>query len=188
MAKLPNIIALIGVSLVVGSASTAAVALTKTKHQANTRTSATTVEARDVNQLIRLMDTDMNGRVSKQEFLGFMSQMFDRADVNKSEKLERGERGVPIVGLNNRTIVAGTRDVAQLVRLMDKDKNGIVSKQEFLDAMSRMFDRADANMNGELERNEVARFRDIYHSLSQGRQEYANPDRVPLDATTEPQL
>ena len=27
---------------------------------------------------------------------------------------------------------------------------------------------------------------DVYHSYSQGSQPYANPDRVPLDATTEP--
>ena len=177
MTKIQNIIAGVGISLALASASTAAVALTK-------RTG--TVAARDVSQLIRLMDTDMNGAVSKQEFLSFMSQMFDRADVNKSQTLERRERGVPLVGLRNRTIVAGTRDVAQLVRLMDQDKNGIVSKQEFLDAMSQMFDRADVNMNQQLEPNEVRGFLNQYESISQGRQPYENPNRVPNNATTEP--
>jgi Ca2+-binding EF-hand superfamily protein len=179
MPKLQNIIALVGVSLVVGSVSTGAVALTK-------RTSTSTVAARDVTELIRLMDTDMNGTVSRQEFMDFMAQMFDRADVNHSQTLDRREAGVPLVGLNKRTIIAGTRDVAQLVRLMDKDKNGIVSKQEFLDAMAQMFDRADVNRNGELERNEVARFGDIYQSLSQGRQPYENPDRVPQTSFDQP--
>jgi|ERR1700693_773594 Ca2+-binding EF-hand superfamily protein len=177
MAKLQNIIALVGVSLVIGSASTAAVALTK-------RTS--TVAARDVSQLVRMMDQDMNGTVSKQEFLDFMSQMFDRADVNHNQVLDRREAGVPLVALNKRTIIAGTRDVSQLVRLMDKDKDGSVSKQEFLDAMLQMFDRADVNHDQELDRNEVARFGDIYQSVSQGRQPYENPDRVPLNATTQP--
>ena len=33
---------------------------------------------------------------------------------------------------------------------------------------------------------EAGRFSNIYHSLSQGRQDYPNPNRVPLNATTEP--
>lgn len=93
MAKLKNIIALVGVSLVVGSVSTGAVALTK-------RTSTAAAAARDhrrpvqtIDQLIRLMDKDMNGTVSKQEFLDFMSQMFDRADVDHSQTLEGRRRG-----------------------------------------------------------------------------------------------
>lgn len=93
---------------------------------------------------------------------------------------------MPLVDLNGRTIIVGTRDVAQFVRLMDKDKNGIVSRQEFLDAMSRLFDSADVNRNGELERNEVGRFRDIYQSLGSGRQPYENPDRVPQTSVDQP--
>jgi Ca2+-binding EF-hand superfamily protein len=37
------------------------------------------------------MDTDKNGTVSKDEFLQFISQTFDRLDVNKSGGLERNE-------------------------------------------------------------------------------------------------
>jgi len=38
-----------------------------------------------------MMDTDKNGTVSKDEFIEFMSQTFDRLDVNKSGQLEREE-------------------------------------------------------------------------------------------------
>ncbi len=74
--------ALVGTSLVLGAASTAAFA-------ASRHTSAT-AEA-DVRHLLRLMDKDANGTVSKDEFLQYMSQTFDRLDVNKSGQLERGE-------------------------------------------------------------------------------------------------
>jgi Ca2+-binding EF-hand superfamily protein len=77
-----NLIALVGISLVVGSVSTGAVAQSR-------RTSA--AATRDVQQLIRMMDADRNGTVSKDEFMNYMSQTFDRLDVNKSGTLEPNE-------------------------------------------------------------------------------------------------
>ncbi len=42
-----------------------------------------------------------------------------------------------------------------LLRQMDTDKNGVVSKKEFMQFMSRTFHRLDTNRNGSLERNEL---------------------------------
>jgi hypothetical protein len=75
----------VGVSLAVGVISTSAIAQSK-----NTKAIAT----RDVRQLLQLMDKDKNGPVSKQEFMDFMSQTFDRLDVNKSGQLEQEEAGL----------------------------------------------------------------------------------------------
>ncbi len=47
----------------------------------------------DVRRLTRMMDKDANGRVSKSEFMQYMSQTFDRLDVNKSGQLEPNELG-----------------------------------------------------------------------------------------------
>jgi Ca2+-binding EF-hand superfamily protein len=77
-----NAIAMIATSLIVGTISTSALAVGK-------RTAATA--DREVRQLIRMMDKDMNGVVSKDEFIQFMSQEFDRLDVNKNGTLEPGE-------------------------------------------------------------------------------------------------
>jgi len=82
MSMTRKVVAVIGVSLIVGSASTSAFAQSK-------RTSA--AATRDVSQLIRMMDKDMNGAVSKDEFMQFMSQTFDRLDINRSGQLERNE-------------------------------------------------------------------------------------------------
>jgi hypothetical protein len=47
------------------------------------------------------------------------------------------------------------RNVKELLLLMDTDKNGRISKQEWMDFMSREFDRLDANKNGELDPKEL---------------------------------
>jgi len=48
------------------------------------------VGEREVRQLILLMDTDKNGKVSRQEFMAFMQAEFDR--VNKDKSGERDAR------------------------------------------------------------------------------------------------
>jgi Ca2+-binding EF-hand superfamily protein len=46
-------------------------------------------------------------------------------------------------------------EVTQLLLLMDKDKNGKVSREEFMAFMSAEFDRLDVDHNGELDVNEL---------------------------------
>jgi EF hand len=41
-----------------------------------------------VKQLLLLMDTDKNGKISKQEYMRFMEAEFDRLDKNKSGDLD----------------------------------------------------------------------------------------------------
>jgi hypothetical protein len=75
-------IAMVGMSLVAATVSTAALAASK-----RTDTAAQS----QVRQLLRLMDKDKNGTVSKDEFMQYMSQMFDRLDVDRSAQLEPKE-------------------------------------------------------------------------------------------------
>jgi hypothetical protein len=42
----------------------------------------------DVKDLILLLDTDKNGKVSKEEFMKFMEAEFDRLDKDKSGELD----------------------------------------------------------------------------------------------------
>jgi hypothetical protein len=42
----------------------------------------------EVKQLLTLMDTDKNGKISKAEFLKFMEAEFDRLDKDKSGELD----------------------------------------------------------------------------------------------------
>jgi Ca2+-binding EF-hand superfamily protein len=86
-----KLIALIGITLAVASASSDAFAQRVSKRTAGTAT-------RDVRNLLKMMDADQNGVVSKDEFMNFMSRTFDRLDVNKSGALEPNEMqnmGIP---------------------------------------------------------------------------------------------
>jgi Ca2+-binding EF-hand superfamily protein len=142
MAMIRKFIALVGMSLVVGTVSTAAFAVSK----------RTAPQVRsDVAQLLRAMDKDMNGAVSKDEFLQFMGQMFDRFDINRSNQLEPRELSNVSFGADKRTVAEARR----LLRVIDKDMNGTVSRDEFLQFMGRTFDRLDINRSGELEAREL---------------------------------
>jgi Ca2+-binding EF-hand superfamily protein len=44
--------------------------------------------ADEVKQLLLLMDTDKNGKISKQEYMNFMAAEFERLDVDKSGELD----------------------------------------------------------------------------------------------------
>jgi Ca2+-binding EF-hand superfamily protein len=52
-------------------------------------------------KLLLLMDTDKDGRVSKKEFMSFMSAEFDRMDVNHDGVLDVKE----LVGLRVKSYV-----------------------------------------------------------------------------------
>ena len=45
----------------------------------------------EVKDLVFLMDTDKNGKISKQEFMKFMEEEFDRLDTDKSGELDVNE-------------------------------------------------------------------------------------------------
>ncbi len=52
-------------------------------------------------------------------------------------------------------LALGEADVKQLLLLMDADKNGMISKEEYMRYMEAEFDRLDKNKNGELDVKEL---------------------------------
>jgi len=55
-----------------------------------------------------------------------------------------------------RTLALAEEEVKQLILLMDTNKNGKISKQEFLAYMGAEFDRLDKDRSGELDPKELA--------------------------------
>jgi EF hand len=51
----------------------------------------TAIAEENVKQLMLLMDTDKNGKISKKEWMDFMSAEFDRLDTDKSGELDPKE-------------------------------------------------------------------------------------------------
>lgn len=52
-------------------------------------------------------------------------------------------------------LVLGEDEVKQLLLLMDADRNGKISKQEWMTFMEAEFDRLDKDKSGELDQNEL---------------------------------
>ena len=98
----------------------------------------------EVRQLLALMDTDQNGQVSRDEFMRFMEGEFDSLDIDRSGELNPRELSYSRIG------VRGGNQVVQLLRLMDKDRNGNVSHAEFMNFMAAEFNRLDVDRSGEL--------------------------------------
>jgi hypothetical protein len=55
-----------------------------TKHKAQNLAAGET----EAKRLLLLMDRDQSGKVSKQEFMGFMEEEFKRLDINKDGELD----------------------------------------------------------------------------------------------------
>jgi hypothetical protein len=56
--------------------------------------------AQKVKELLLLMDTDKNGKISRQEWMDFMSAEFDRLDTDKSGELDPKELTTSRVSLH----------------------------------------------------------------------------------------
>jgi Ca2+-binding EF-hand superfamily protein len=97
-------------------------------------------------ELLRLMDKDQNGKVSRPEFDSFMNKQFDSLDVNHDGELDQNE----LAKLHWNYLST------QLLPLMDKDKSGKVSRPEFMSFMGQEFDRLDTNHDGMLDVDELA--------------------------------
>ena len=63
------------------------------------------------------------------------------------------------LGFSKRTERVADSQVQRLLQLMDKDKDGVVSKNEFIDFMLDRFDRLDVNGDRRLDPDELRALR-----------------------------
>ena len=54
-----------------------------------------------------------------------------------------------------KNVAAGEKEAKKLLLLMDRDKNGMVSKEEFMSFMEAEFERLDKDKNGQLDVKEL---------------------------------
>jgi EF hand len=64
-----------------------------------------------------------------------------------------------VVSPDDKKVAAGEREAKKLLLLMDADKSGKVSKQEFMNFMEAEFERMDINKDGELDVKELTNSR-----------------------------
>jgi Ca2+-binding EF-hand superfamily protein len=64
-----------------------------------------------------------------------------------------------VVSSKEKKVEAGDEYTRKLLLLMDTDKNGKVSKQEFMSFMEKEFDRLDSKKDGQLDVQELTKLR-----------------------------
>jgi hypothetical protein len=79
--------------------------------------------------------------------------------VDAAPQKATGTPGAAAGANPNKKVVAAEDYTKKLLLLMDTDKNGKVSKKEFMSFMEKEFDRLDTNHDGELDVKELAALR-----------------------------
>ncbi len=82
-----------------------------------------------------------------------------RLDSNQAAESDpQKTTGPPATAPNSNSDVIADVYTKKLLALMDTDKNGKVSKHEFMNFMSKEFDRLDTDHDGDLDVNELAKW------------------------------
>jgi hypothetical protein len=74
---------------------------------------------------------------------------------NRALAQQAGPESAPAYSPASPKVAAGEVDIKQLLLLMDADKNGKISRKEFMDFMEAEFDRLDTDKSGELDVKEL---------------------------------
>lgn len=97
---------------------------------------------------IAAADTNRDGSISKQELIAFRAANFVRLDRNADGVLMRSD--IPAMAARLRPEV----DFDRLIKQFDANKDGKVSRPEFVGGPTTLFDAADTNKDGLLTKAE----------------------------------
>jgi Ca2+-binding EF-hand superfamily protein len=110
----------------------------------------------DLTQLLSKADANGDGVITKAEFAEARAKMFDRLDRNHDGYLSADDK--PRFSLRKN----GNGDrLQQMVLMLDKDGDGRVSRDEFVNNPGMLFERADTNHDGQVDAAELAAFKKL---------------------------
>ncbi len=103
--------------------------------------------------MMRHMDANGDGKVTKAEIMPHLTKKFDRVDVNKDGKVTKAEVGEHV----SKRI---ERRVGHVFSQFDANDDGIMTKPELQSQVDKQFARLDTDKDGEVSRQEMGAFRD----------------------------
>jgi Ca2+-binding EF-hand superfamily protein len=118
-----------------------------------------TTGGRDPLKMLQEADANRDGVVTRAEFRDARNRLFDRLDRNNDGFVSQANGG----GRLARRRGGGER-MAQLMQAMDSDRDGRLGRREFVEGPS-LFDRADRNDDGVVDRREMAEARDAVAAM-----------------------
>lgn len=108
----------------------------------------------DFSELLQKADTNGDGIITKAEFTAARAKMFDRLDRNHDGYLTKDDK--PRFSLLRNT---NGGQLQQIMLMLDKDGDGRVSRDEFVNSPGLLFDHADTNHDDQIDATELAAFK-----------------------------
>ena len=104
----------------------------------------------------KAMDTNSDGKVTREEHAAGARAMFEKMDANHDGKVTAAEMDAA-----HRTIAGGDAgknelSAAEKIKAVDQDSDGVLTAAEHAQASRAMFDKMDANHDGTLTVEEMA--------------------------------
>lgn len=96
-----------------------------------------------VDDLFSKIDKNKDGKISQKEYLEAVTATFNKYDLNKDGFLTKDEiRSIKKL------------EVEKFIKDVDKNRDGKISKQEFIDAAQKKFLQMDKNKDGYIDKKE----------------------------------
>ena len=111
---------------------------------------------RDPAQLLERSDLNGDGRIARAEYANARAKMFDRLDRNRDGEVNQAD--APKRRFARASGASGSR-LKELAETMDTNRDGRVTRGEFVDGPSPLFDRADTDRDGFVTQSEIAAIR-----------------------------
>ncbi len=102
------------------------------------------------------MDTNKDGKVSADEHAAGAKQMFDTMDGNKDGKVTATEMQTAHQRVTGRKAKKSDMTAAEKIKVVDKDRDGVLTAEEHAVGSRAMFDKMDTNKDGLLSKDELA--------------------------------
>jgi Ca2+-binding EF-hand superfamily protein len=115
---------------------------------------------------LELADSNNDGKITRQEYIDARAAQFSRMDrngdgvVDDADARERADQSA-----------MGKRMAGAMRGRIDSNNDGKISKDEFVNAPRMLFDRFDADKNGELDAKELAAARSAGERLRERRRQ-----------------
>ncbi len=104
----------------------------------------------------KAMDKNSNGRLSPDEHAVGAKKMFDAMDANKDGKVTAAEMDAAQERVSGKKARAKELSSAEKIKVVDTDRDGILTVDEQASGAKTMFDRMDTDKDGFVSQAELA--------------------------------